>query len=218
MPRSDWVRMRKLAWLTQILYYGKFMQLPLLLVQALAKGNGDSEPLRHRELLEIFAEEPLPPNIQVLAYLRNLLHQKTQDMLAGRTEFIQGKEPSGTIATWLPTPIYVITELLSSKWLNLAYSESHALIDQLLRRRGLSLPPGLLAESMLLAQAIFQSSVPDFRFELTLSYNLWECYQQIITGQDVTLKPGRWRLTRSPEDTMGQLHIHEEKLEEAGRR
>lgn len=201
MPRADWARMRALAWMTQILYFSGFMQPPLLLIQALTG-------ISHKELLLCFFEKPLPAEAQILGYMRNLLMKKAHAILGGDHEYMVTASPGSETPIYLPTQVFVMTELFNSPYLSQAYGEAHMLLQELLQTQGKALPANLLKESLLLAHHLFKASHPQFCFELNLSYNLYGCYQAILKGQPVRLEAGAWQVTRRP-DALGQLQISE---------
>lgn len=207
MPRSDWVRMRSLAWMTQILYFSGFLQPALLLVHGLAG-------VPHREMLRVFFEAPLPPEAQIIAYLRRLLITKAEAILTGEHEFMVARSPVHGKQVYLPTQAFVMTELLNSPYLQQVYGEAHLLLEGLLRSQQRSLPPDLLKQALLLSYQLFVTQLPSDRFELQLSYNLYGCFQAMLRGQPPQLQSGRWRLCRRP-DAMGQLEIAESALEPA---
>ncbi|HEY9844557.1 MAG TPA: radical SAM protein [Candidatus Obscuribacterales bacterium] len=202
LSRLDWLRTRMAAWLAQILYYGKFLQLPLLLIHELAG-------ISHRDLLLAFLEGPLPPNAVVLPKLRAFLSHKGQEMLAGKPELHPFRDFATGTPVWLPCQAFVLTELLYNTPLDQAYAECLAVLSNLLDHRGAELPPGLLVESLVLGQAHFQSKNPLWHvFNLDLHYNLWDCYRRILLGQPVQLESGNFHVSHTLE--AGEMRFREQ--------
>ncbi len=204
MSQSDWVRMRCLAWMTQILYYSRFLQLPLLLLHEFAG-------IRHRDLLMAFAEDPLPPETPLFTYMRGLLKHRAEDILTGKPEYFQSVSPQNGQPVWMPTNHYIFEELGKGHWLNQAYAECHLILNHLAQKLGALLPQGLLPESVLLAQGLHQTGRSTAGFNATFSYNLWDAYQQILTGHKPVLRQGTHRL-RCRDMQLGQLEVNEEAL------
>lgn len=201
LPTADWIRARVLAWWTQILYYGRLLQLPLLLVQHFSN-------LGHRDLLRAFLEDPLPPQTPILAYTRQFLAQRALEMTQGQPEYVLTPDASGQ-QVWLPTQSFVLQQFIHSPRLPEFYAECQQVIQQLLGRYQQSLPPKLLEEALLLVSLLFRKNMHERRpFELTLSYNLWACYQQIYKGFEPQLQPGLWQITQSP-DGQGGFSLEE---------
>lgn len=202
MPRSDWARMRSLAWLTQIVYYGKLLQPALLLVQALSGLSHQAILLR---LMQVSPETPLLSQIFVF------LSQRAQEMLAGQSEFFAAPDLKTGQMIWYPTQSFVLTQLLQAPYLGDIYRETQRLLDGLLVAQDLSLPQGLLEEALWLSLALFRtydSRYPDF--QLQQSYNLWEIYQGVLKGEEIPLRSGHWRLMRRPvSQGRWQIHIQE---------
>ncbi|MEZ0368689.1 MAG: radical SAM protein [Candidatus Sericytochromatia bacterium] len=195
LPREDWIRARALAWLIELLYYSKLLQLPLLLIHALTG-------LTHRELLLAFFETPLPARMPLLHKLRHFLHAKARTVSQGEPESCLRSNPLTGESLCVPVPAFVLTHLLFGAQLGDFLQESRQLLKTLLQSKGLSLPPGLLTESLTLAAAMLETSLPQKRpVSLDLSYNLWSCYQQIRQGQEAKLEAGAWRLIDDPAGT-----------------
>ena len=200
MSRQDWMRMRSLAWLTQLIYYEHFLQLPLLLIQALTG-------LKHRDLLMAFFAAPLPPGAVMLREIRGFFNQRAQAMLAGQPEYLAGKDPTCSVPIWVQTQYFAINELLFHPRLDQLFAEVHGLLQGLLSSRGAELPPGLLIESLVVAQALFLSRLPAWQgFNIQVHYNLWEMYQQVRKGERATLKAGNWRIVHRPSEA-GQMTV-----------
>ncbi|MEZ0367619.1 MAG: radical SAM protein [Candidatus Sericytochromatia bacterium] len=188
MPRRDWVRARALAWMTQILYYSKLLQLPLLLVHELAG-------IPHHELLRAFFEKPLPGDLPVLRQLRQFLLVRAQAVIEGQPESCMTRHPQTGREIWMPATDYVMAQLLfGPDKLGLFFQESARLLASLVADK--HLPPGLLAEALHLSRAVFEGRLPHKSvFSLELSYNLWGFYQQICRGGEPRLEAGVWRVT-----------------------
>ncbi|PKL75936.1 MAG: hypothetical protein CVV27_12820 [Candidatus Melainabacteria bacterium HGW-Melainabacteria-1] len=197
MPRSDWVRLRALAWLTQILYYGKLLQLPLLLLHALAG-------IRHADLLRAFLEDPLPPNSPIWAQLRSFLSHQAQEISQGKPEFVLTPDQASGIPIWMPVQSFALTLLLYSDKRDAIFAESKQVLTTLIARLDSHLPPGLLDEALELAHCLFLAHLPAHRaFNLTLSYNLWDCYQRILKNLNPELRQGIYLLSHAPDGRGG---------------
>lgn len=202
MTRQDWVKMRTLAWYSQILYEETFLQMPLLLIKALT-------PIRHRDVLKAFFEDPLPPGCTELQKLRHFLLAKAIGMLQGQPEFTAGRDPSASIQIWLPTQGLMLNELMYHPRLDQVFAEIHSVLQHLFQRRQAELPPGLLVESLVLAQAVFRARIPSWQgFKIRLNYNLWEVYQLLRKGQSYELRTGAYSIEHRP-NAEGQLSIEQ---------
>ncbi len=203
MPRADWARMRALAWLTQIVYYGKLLQPALLLVQALSGLSHQQILLR---LMQPSAETPL------LSQLFAFLSQRAQEMLAGQSEFVAGPDLRTGVMIWYPTQSFVLTQLLHAPYLGEIYLEAQTLLVGLLLEHDLSLPEGLLEEALWLSLALFRTYDSRHQdFQLQQRYNLWELYQGILKGQQLRLRSGQWRLIRRP-DSQGRWQVQTQEV------
>lgn len=190
MPREDWVRMRVFSWLVQILYYSQALQVPIMLLHAL-------RGVPYEAVFRAFAEGPLPPQALVLEQLRRFLFTKARETAQGAIEYVPGIEPETGQLTWMPPDYFSVVHLVNSPRLDGFFAESHQLLAQL---AGEPLPAGLLEDAVALGRAWFRSVRPDAAsFQLSVRYNLWEFYQQVITGAPIELRQEHHLLIHRPE-------------------
>ncbi|HEY9841090.1 MAG: radical SAM protein [Candidatus Sericytochromatia bacterium] len=182
MSRQDWLRMQALAWMVQIYYYGRLLQLPLLLIHELTG-------LSHRDLLLAFLEDPLPPDTPIQGFIRQFLLNKAWEVSQGQTAYCETSDPETGLAAWVTPAAYTISQLHLSGQLGAFYLECGKVLDALLSRKGLELPPHLLEESLRLLRFSFEGGFDMVHNSgVELSYNLLECYAQILKGQPFQLK------------------------------
>lgn len=182
LSHADWKRAQALAWMVQMLYYSRLLQLTLLLVQTLTG-------LRHRDLLLAFCEDPLPSEVHFLALIRQFMLAKAEEYGQGETEGCALIDPHTGTEKWLLPSTYPIAQLVINGQLRAFYLEAGRVLESLLEHRGRALPTGLLDESLRLSQFLYENrSMKDHEVSLKLAYNLPECYHQIRKGQPVNLK------------------------------
>ncbi|HEY9839971.1 MAG: radical SAM protein [Candidatus Sericytochromatia bacterium] len=182
MPYQDWLRMQALAWMVQMLYYSRLMQLPLLLIHELTG-------LSHREMLLAFFEAPLPSDTPVQGFFRQFLLNKAREFSQGQSEYCETKDPATGQTVWISSPDFILLELIASGQIGPYYQECGRILNALLSRRGLELPPKLLEEALRLSRFVFEGGLKYKRNHgLELSYNLLECYLQILNRQPIELR------------------------------
>ncbi|PKL74422.1 MAG: hypothetical protein CVV27_20595, partial [Candidatus Melainabacteria bacterium HGW-Melainabacteria-1] len=186
MSQQDWARMRVFAWITQVVYYSKALQIPMMLIHAL-------QGVPYQQLLWAFAEGPLPPGCEVLPQLRGFLQAQAGEILAGRFEYTPGADPNSGEKIWMYPDSFATQHLLYSPKLPAFFNEAAALLGPF----ATELPPGLLAESLAMSLALFGSQHPARQsFSLSLSWNLWDVYQQLLAGEPAELRREAWRFSR----------------------
>ena len=172
--REDWVRMRVFAWLTQVLYFGRALQLPLMLLHELTG-------LPYHRMLLPFLEDPLPPGCEVLEQLRLFLFGRAREMVAGGPEYTAGKDPSTGKPVWMAPDYFASVHLLMSPKLDVFFQECGQVLTRL--DPGSALPKGVLTEALSLSRGLFCSQRSEgASFGLRLNWNLWECYEQVLAG------------------------------------
>lgn len=197
MSRQDWVRMRTLAWMSNILFYSSALKLPMLVIHQMTG-------LSFQHLLAAFHEDPLPAQgSPIIQMLRDFLIGRAQAVLRGEPDSIPGEEIRARRQgqqVWMPNDFYAFTQLVKADALGANFFfEAEQLLQHLLQRRELDLPPGVLREAMQLsALNLYALRGGPQRFEISSRYNLWEYYQHALRGEKIALQTGHWRLRREP--------------------
>ncbi len=179
LPHTDWIKTQALAWMVQLLYYSRLMQLPLLLVQALS-------PLRHRDLLTAFMDSPLPAESHFLRFIREFMLNTAKEVGQGSSEYCPVQDPLSGETKWVLPADYALAQLLLYQQLGSFFKECQQVIESLLAAHDCQLPPQLLTEALTVSQVMFEGQQNPGN--LSLSYNLLECYHQIRQGQTLQLK------------------------------
>ncbi|PKL78547.1 MAG: hypothetical protein CVV27_03165 [Candidatus Melainabacteria bacterium HGW-Melainabacteria-1] len=174
LDRTQWRRIRILAWWVELLYlHRKLLQLPLMLIRQLA-GIG------YREIFEFYAESPIQ-DAPLITDLRAFYAHKALALQTGETEFCP--LPQGSETVWLTVEDFIVTGLHRSGAIAAFYAQNALLLQQLLQHKQRSLPPGLLADAFALSRALFEAYVYSQPFALTLNWNIWELYQGVLRGE-----------------------------------
>ncbi len=176
---AEWREIRCFAWWVELLYlHHKLLQLPIMLIQALT-------PLSYRNIFEHYLCGEIGP-LPLIQNMRDFMANKSLQLQQGDPEFCPLQKGSETL--WLTAENYLITGLSQSGAIAEFFDESRYLLDQLLLQHQHSLPAGLLDETFQLAYTFFNSYVQQQTFEMQVSFNIWEIYQQVLHQQEIVLK------------------------------
>lgn len=186
---QDWQAMRIFAWMTQILYFSRVLQLPMMLLDVYQIAG-------YTEVLRYFCEAPLPENSKTLQGLRQFFQHKTAEILAGGGEYCAGQLPPGKEWVWLEPDYFALTQLLDSPQLTSFLEECQHIIRALHQEKPGKLPSEALKEALKISRALFCSQLPEGqKFKLELHWNLWEVYQGLLKGEHIPLQSGFWLLS-----------------------
>lgn len=196
MSRQEWVRMRTLAWMSNILFYSTALKIPMILLNQHAG-------ISFKYLLGAFHEAPLPEGATIIQMLRDFLNGRAQAILQGEADCIQGEEIREGVEgkkIWMPNDFYAFSQLVQPNALgaNFFY-EAEMVFQALLTEHAIQLPAGLLHEAMRLSTLLLYAlrGGPKY-FEIDSRFNLWEYYQHALRGDKIQLQQGFWRLRREP--------------------
>lgn len=177
MPRPDWVRVRAFSWMTALLHFDKIFQIPLVVLHSLSS-------LSYRNLIEIFFSDEARsyPTINAVT---SFFTDKAKDIQDGGPEYCLSDQ---WLPIWWPADEYVFIKLVKEARLDDFYSEAQALMTDLMAKEGISLPAGLLDESITLNRSLIKRPFQNGDLNLQLSYNLWDYYRAILRGDSVALQ------------------------------
>lgn len=179
MSRENWVRARTFSWMTQLLYFDKLLQIPVVLVRVLTDRN-------YREIIEFFSEgrfgkmEESP----VLARIREFFLEKARGIQQGGTEYVHSKE---WLDIYWPADEYIFIELAVSGKLETFYKEAECALGKLVKEHCTPIPALVLRDAVRLNSTLLKQ--PFFEDDITvkLSYNIWEVYRGVVLGKEVPL-------------------------------
>jgi radical SAM superfamily enzyme YgiQ (UPF0313 family) len=178
MPRPEWVRTRAFSWMAAFLYFDKVLQIPLTLIHEICQ-------VSYKELFELFSEST-HDEFPILASIRAFFLEKAQEIQQGGAEYCRSSE---WLNIWWPADEYVLIKLCYEDKLAAFFSEAEEMLNQALIKRHVALPENLLHESMELNRSLIKRPFQTEDVEVTVSYNIWEYYRAVITGQQIPLEP-----------------------------
>lgn len=177
MPEPEWVRTRAFSWVAAFLYFDKVLQIPLTLIHGLSK-------VGYKELFELFSEST-HDEFPILSSMRAFFLEKALEIQQGGPEYCQSSE---WLNIWWPADEYMLIKLCYEDKLSAFFSEAEELLSQVLEIRQVALPTGLLHEAVELNRCLIKRPFQTEDIEVTVSYNIWEYYRGVITGQQVPLE------------------------------
>jgi radical SAM superfamily enzyme YgiQ (UPF0313 family) len=190
MSRNDWMRARAFAWEVSLLHYNKLLQIPFVILN---KQFG----VGYRELIEVFLEGKLP-----------VIFQDIKDFFADMARKSQEGDPplcrsDEWLGIWWPPEAYKFIELCTKDKLNEFYWTAEVLLADFLHRKGITFLDygGILKDSIELNSNLIKLPRQASDKTLRLSFNLWEVYRGVLTGEETNLEEGdfTYRILRSKE-------------------
>jgi len=177
--RDDWVKMRVLAWLYEILYFNrKLLQIPLLLMHGLCQ-------LSFFDMLEAYLKEP---HSSLISDLIQFLFHKANAIQGGETELCQGPISPG-IRGWLSVEDFVITGITQSKAWDLFFQEHQRWAINLFKQRNIPTQHlNWLNQAFALAKMHFTMQISSSSSKFRQDYNLWQIYQGLLHAQNIALE------------------------------
>ncbi len=176
MPEEDWIKTRVFSWMTAFLHFDKVLQVPLILLHKTCA-------LGFRDMIEFFTDEAKSP---ILSEIRSAFEAKARDIQNGGAEYCESRK---WLNIWWPADELALIELCAREGrLEEFYSEAERALAELLEKKSLVLPEGLMSEAVLLNRSLIRLPFVEEDIRLKLSYNIWDVYRAEIRGTSVPLE------------------------------
>ena len=188
MPKEDWVRTRAFCWMAALLHFDKIAQIPMILLREVCS-------LSYREMVEVFLESPLK-EYPILNEIRNFFIDKARDIQNGGVEYRYSDEWLGI--HW-PADEYIFIKLSAENKLDAFYKELEGLLADAIKSRFVEIQADLLHEAVHLNRSLVKQPFQTADLDVELSYNLWEFYRSVLTGQKIPLenKKSRYHIDKT---------------------
>ena len=190
MPPEEWQRTRAFAWMVNLLYFNKLLQVPLLYLKTEADVDVSA-------LVKCFCGEAAD-GYPVLAELRDRFIAKARAIQEGGEEYELSPE---WFNIWWPIDTLSLVMLVHGGKLESFYAQARELIESALREMNVEVPD-VLDDAFRLNQALIKVPFNPENHELTLGSNIAGYYRNAVLGEETSLVMAPTRCTiLSAEDT-----------------
>lgn len=187
MPKDEWIKAKTFMWMSDLVYFGRLLQIPLVLMNELYK----FEYGRSIEALTRVSAETSP----VIASVIEFFHQKARDIQNGSWEYCPS-EPWRNIV-W-PANQYAFITLVQEEKLGEFYEEAKAILLRYCEERVPGFDPAPIVEAIDFNRKLVRLPFLTSNLRLQLRHNLWGFYQGVLNGKRVPFEKrdvfyGVWR-------------------------
>jgi hypothetical protein len=172
MPADAWRRAKVFAWLADLLYFDRLVQVPIAVLSA-----------RHGIPLRAFVEQFLDADAErspTVAGIVAMLADQARAVQAGGTEFMTG-ERSG--ARWWPADQFALIELVRGDRLAPFYREAEQLVLSLLASLDVAEEPIVVGELFDLNAAILRRPTPAKDAIVLTTHAVDAAYRAVLAGE-----------------------------------
>lgn len=182
MPRADWRKTRVLCWMTNLLYFNKLLQIPIIILH-------EAYGVSYRQVFEFFSGNFSSP---ILSEINEFFANTAQDMQDGKQEeFVHSGE---WLNIWWPPEEYIFIKLCVENKLLAFYEEAQKGFSLFLRQIGKNVPDDLLGETLELNRLLIKMPFQTEDTQIGLSYNIWDIYRKVLLGGRVQLEKNETRI------------------------
>ena len=132
----------------------------------------------------------------ILNEIRNFFIDKARDIQNGGVEYRYSDEWLGI--HW-PADEYIFIKLSAENKLDAFYKELEGLLADAIKSRFVEIQADLLHEAVHLNRSLVKQPFQTADLDAELSYNLWEFYRSVLTGQKIPLenKKSRYHIDKT---------------------
>jgi radical SAM superfamily enzyme YgiQ (UPF0313 family) len=187
MARADWVRARTFAYVVDLLFYGRLLHVPLVLV-GLGLGLG------LRRVFEEFMDAD-PTEFPVTAAMSKAFGDQARSISAGRPQYIPSTE---WLNIWWPPDQYILISLAHGDALDAFYEEAQVIITRVAREGETGIAPALIEDAVRLNRAMLALPFQWVDEVVETTYPVADDYHAILTGVRAQLhkRPTVYRVAR----------------------
>ena len=128
MPTPDWIKTRTFATITEFYYFNKMLQIPILLINKLAK-------IKFSSLFEFFHSIDDIKNFPVITKLNKLFNDHSSGVIKGEPEFIYSEKWHNI---YWPPGEFAMLKLFEERELTKFYNEAKFLLNKFVNKNYLS--------------------------------------------------------------------------------
>lgn len=187
LPKEKWVEAKTIMWMSDLVYFGRLLQIPFVLLHELYK-------LDYGRLIEAIARADWQ-RYPVTASVIQFFHQKARDIQNGGWEYCPSE-------AWLnivwPANQYAFITLVKDGTLGQFYEEAKDIILRYVEGRVADCDPALIIEAIDFNRMLIRVPSVTTNLRVRPRHNLWEFYQAVLSGTPVPLEKkecayGIWR-------------------------
>lgn len=179
MPPEDWIKTRVYCYMVSLLYFDKILQIPLVIAKQLSK-------IKLKDFFAAFTSDDFLKNYPTLNAIYKFFVDKAKDIQnSSEAEYCASPE---WLNIWWSVDEYIFIKLVVEKKMNNFYEEAYKVILSVLGRHKSLLPENMLEESIALNKILLRMPFRSCDDVINVSYNIFELYRGIITGEPVGLE------------------------------
>ena len=174
MPKADWVKAKVFGSMTNLLFFNKLLQIPILVAHSV---SGYSI----RAIIDTFLNVD-SKRFPIIKEAYDFFIEKTRLIQTGKTEFEYSKNWLGI---YWPLDEYILIKLSIEESLPQFYEEAETLLGELM---GEQIPAALLENAVRLNKALIKQPFQNKDKIVNLDYDVHTFYQSILRGERSALE------------------------------
>lgn len=184
MPGPIWLKTRTLCWATDLFYFNKILQIPIIILN---KEYG----LDYGEAIKLLCNDfDKYGQFATLSELKDLFIKTAEEMRNGGEEYIHSQE---WLDIYWPPGEYALIKLCVEQKLEALYQEVEQLFLRYLHEKGIQISVDLLREALFLNKTLLKIPFQTENVQLNLTHNIWDIYKAVRIRENVSLTTGEYQ-------------------------
>ena len=179
MNKEDWLRTRTISWMISFVYFNKILQIPISLMNNVC--NID---------YKIIFENLSSANKQSYPILNEICNFFRNEAISIQQGGVEYKHSDKWLDIYWPADEYIYIKLTEEEKFPAFYNEVRKLFNDILILNNKNNFITLIDESISLNNALLNQPKYNKDLEISLSYNIYDVWQEIIKGNAINLNHG----------------------------
>lgn len=171
MPHADWRRAKVFAWMADLLYFDRTLQIPMLVLQRVHRVDAQA-------VIEAFVAADAVRHPQV-GRVNQLMARQAEAIQAGGIEYLPAPGWRGIL--W-PADQYAFVDMVARGAVDDFYAEARRILGGLMAERGIGDEDLLIDEALRLNRALLRLPDDGGELVLALSHDLAQWYREALVG------------------------------------
>ena len=181
MKGEDWIRARYFAYIVAFLYFNKIFQIPIVIANSVFN-------IDYRSIFDAFLDFE-EDSTSSLSKIQRRLFQHAKDMQSGGSEFSPSEK---WLNIWWPPDELTFIESVTSGNIDEFYDDAKRILCKVLRDEGIEEYEEIISQTVDLNKNLIKLPNQTHDYNITLDYNIWDVYDAVIGGRDITFSTGKF--------------------------
>ena len=179
MPDEEWVKTRAFGYMVGFLHFNKIFQIPLIIANSIFG-------IKYEKIFDAFLScdgKKYPAILKI----KDGFFEHARKMQDGGFEFIPSKK---WLNIWWPPDELAFIDVVTNGDIDMFYENAKEILNNLLQESGVEQYEEIITQAVQLNKSLIKLPKQKNDLKVTLKFNIWDVYDNIMKGKKATLLRG----------------------------